>query len=353
MSLLGLPPLRPNFDAAVRDVAAKNPAMRIQAAERLGDATDEERALVATPLRTMLADRDARVRAAAIEACGRVQSSELVGEVIARINDADPLVREVAVVALARLGGVAATAAVRDALTSEHAETRFQAAMSYVELCPDDAEPLRPLIHDEDPMVRIHTVQALVSSADPLAATLLAECWGDHNPQVRRRVAIAFAGRGDGRGLNDVLLALNDAELVFDALDALGHLGDKSAGDAIAHLAAGLLQPLVVKATAGAALARLGDPRGVEVLRRVLRAWRADGRSVAVEFVGNLRLRPLLPELTRLVEAPRGTDLPTLARALAAFGRDDPGAVEPLRRMAGCDTEAGAIARLALAEVGK
>lgn len=319
MSLLGLPPLRPNFDAAVRDVAAKQPAMRIQAAERLGDATDEERERAIDPLRVMLADRDARVRAAAVEACGRLRSAELTNAVIALINDGEPFVREVVIVALAHLGGPASIVAVGEALQSEHPETRFQAALSYVELCPNVVEPLRPLVHDEDPMVRINVVQALSLSHDDLSTQLLTECLLDHNPQVRQRAAIALADRGEVGGFREVLAALQTPDLVIDAIEALGGLGKTEAADAIAARSAGPLQPLALKAVAGGALARLGDPRGVELLRQVLTAWRSDGRNVAVELVGELRLTALIPELTRLAHSPRGTDPLTLEIARRAL----------------------------------
>jgi HEAT repeat protein len=319
MSLLGLPPLRPNFEAAVRDVAANNPALRIQAAERLGDATDDERVRALDPLRAMLSDRDARVRAAAVVACGRLRSAELSRALIALIDDVSPLVREVAVVALAHVGGEAAIAAVRDALRSDHPETRFQAALSYVELCPDVAEPLRVLIHDEDPLVRANVTAALALTTDAASTALLTECVQDHNPQVRRRAAIALANRGNGHGFREVVAALQEADLVLDAIEALGNLGNKDAADPIANRVTGPFRSLLVKAAAGGALAQLGDPRGVLILRQVLTAWRSDGRNLAVEIVGDLRLTELIPELAQLALTPRGTDPVTLAIARSAL----------------------------------
>jgi len=344
MSLLGLPPLRPNFDAAVRDVSAKNAAMRIQAAERLGDATDEERERAIGALRLMLADRDARVRAAAAEACGRLRSHELVETLIALTDDADPLVREVTVVGLGRIGGAAAMTAVRNALNSEHPETRFQAALSYVELCPNDSEPLQPLTSDEDPMVRVNVTQALALCDDPLSTALLAQCLQDHNPQVRQRAAIELANRRDDRGFQDVVAALQQGELVLDAIDALGILGNRQAADPIAAHTTGLLRSLPVKAAAGGALARLGDPRGVALLRDVLTAWRSDGRNLAVEIVGDLKLNELLPELAQLAHAPRGTDPLTLANALSALDRGNATTISALTRLAEHGGEVAAIA---------
>ncbi len=348
MPLLGLPPLRPNFDAAERDVAAKNPALRVQAAERLGDATDSERSRAIVALRTMLTDPFPQVRCAAIEAVCRLGAPALHADVIGLIDDIDPTVREIAVASLERLGGDTAIAAARDALESPRPETRFQAALSFVELCPNDATPLTTLVRDEDPMVRANAALALGRSEDPNAISLLWQSLADHNPDVRRRAALALAQKGDARGSKDLIGALDDDELILDALHALGTLGHTHAADAIAAKTLGLFQPLTVKAVAGAALARLGDARGIPVLRRVLNAWRADGRNFAVEIIGELRLVELVSDVSRLVEHRRGADGPTLARALARLAAATNEALPGLARLVQEPGETGEIAREAL-----
>jgi len=348
MPLLGLPPLRPNFDAAVRDVAARDPDLRVQAAERLGDASPTETPRAVVALRAMLKDVHPRVRCAAAAACAHLGSTALDGELAALIEDADPTVREISVVSLSRIGGATAVAAVRNALSSEHPETRFQAVVSFVELCPDDVSPLAPLVRDEDPMVRANTATALADSAALDADSLLRQCLIDHNPQVRRRAAVALALRGDARGYDEVLASLDDEELVLDALDALGALADPRATEPVAHKAIGIFVPLAVKAAAGSTLLRLGDPRGVELLRGVLRAWRSDGRSFAVELIGSFKLEALIPDLIALISRPRGTDRATLARALAAFGPSPLEVKSALETLAKGGDEAGQIAREAL-----
>lgn len=351
MPLLGLPPLRPNFEAAVRDVTAKSPDLRAQAAERLGEANDEQRSRAVVALRVMLGDADPRVRVAALEACGRLGSVDVVEAMSARLEDPDATVREIVVVALAQIGGAAVIKAIRDALHSEHAEIRFQAVRSYVDLCPGDANALRPLIRDEDPMVRINASQALGDSDADEASELLGVCLDDHNPLVRRRAAVALARRGDPRGFRDCVHALQEDELVLDALDALGTLGNREAIEAIAGRTVGLLQPLAIKAAAARALVRLGDPRGVDVLRQVLTAWRSDARSFAVEIVGELGLHPLVPVLARLVRTPRGTDAPTLAKALALLSTTDPDAEAALFELRDQGAETAEIVKNAVADL--
>ena len=77
-----------------------------------------------------------------------------------------------------------------------------------------------------------------------------------------------------------------------------------------------LLSPSLHAEAAGA-LCRIGAPRGPEGLRRVLRAFRPDGRSRAAELAGELGLRELLPELRRLRGRARGVDPGVLELALS------------------------------------
>ena len=67
----------------------------------------------------------------------------------------------------------------------------------------------------------------------------------------------------------------------------------------------------------GAALIRLDDPRGEDALRRVLRAFRPDGRPYAVTQVIDLKIKGLRPEIEALQRRPRGVDRDLLREALA------------------------------------
>ena len=80
-----------------------------------------------------------------------------------------------------------------------------------------------------------------------------------------------------------------------------------------------------------------------------MRAWRSEGRSYAVEIVGELRIGELAPDLLRLARRPRGTDPETLVAALLALGDGNSQAAEGLRVLAGRSDPAGAAARRALA----
>jgi hypothetical protein len=127
---------------------------------------------------------------------------------------------------------------------------------------------------------------------------------------------------GDSRGVPALIEDL--ARGSFEAAEALGTLGVEAAREPLAATAARLFTPLLTKAAAGAALIRLGDPRGEDALRGVLRAFRPDGRPYAVVQVMQLKLAALRPELEELLVRPRGVDKVLLRDALAALSAGSP-----------------------------
>ncbi|MCA9536387.1 MAG: HEAT repeat domain-containing protein, partial [Myxococcales bacterium] len=154
------------------------------------------------------------------------------------------------------------------------------------------------------------------SATDALAARLT------DVPRVRASAALALADLGDTRGVPALIEELGRGS--FEAAEALGTLGADAAREPLAASAGRLFTPLLTKAAAGAALIRLGDPRGEDALRSVLRAFRPDGRPYAVTQVMQLKLAALRPELEALVKRPRGVDLDLLRDALLALGTGSP-----------------------------
>src|SRR5690606_6495881 len=142
--------------------------------------------------------------------------------------------------------------------------------------------------------------------------------------------------------------ALDDKERVFEAAWALGELKIAAAREPLLKVAQSLLKPLATKAAAAAALVRLGDERGVPLLRSVLRAFRSDARSYAVELVGELGLASLAGDVAALAKRPRGADPLVVAEALGKLAPESLRAREALLTMANRDDEAGEAARRAL-----
>ena len=336
------PPLRPNFDAALRDVRAKDPTLRAAAAERLGDAPAYRVEEARAALRAMLEDRSGAVRAQAMASLARTKDATALDAILARFEDGDPTVRQVALIAAAELGDRAALPALKEALASDRPEVRFQAVASIALLAPDEAaEALSGRVDDPDTEVRAHLADALGALEDPRAAETLAALLDDDAPHVARGAAIGLARLGDARGVPQLIVALDDRDRCLEAAWALGELKAAEAREPLARLAGSFLKPLAFKAAAAAALVRLGDERGVPALRGVLGALRWDARSYAVQLVGELRATELAPELAALARRPRGTDPVVLAEALAKLAPESEAAYAGLRTLALRDDEAG------------
>lgn len=341
-----LPPLKPHFDAALRDVDAPRDDARGRAAESLGDAPPERLAEAAAALERLVDDRAPTVRAAALASLGRLGAESALDAIVARFEDGDPTVQQVAMIAAADLGDRRALGPIREALGAARAEVRFQAVAALVDLAPEEsAEALAPLVDDPDPEVRLQVADALGGLERPEGAESLLMMLGDEEARVQHSAAIGLARLGDGRGVGQLVDALDDQERFFEAAWALGELRADEAREPLARVAESFFKPLATKAAAAAALVRLKDERGVEALRRILRAVRSDARSYAAQLVGELELGALAPEIVRLAKKPRGADLVVVAQTLAKLSPQSRAAAGALADLARRADEVGEVAR--------
>ena len=349
-----LPPLPPNFRAALRDVSAVRPESRMAAAERLGRADGDERDEALAGLEQLASDVHPGVRATALAALGLVGGEEDLGVVIAALDDAAAEVREFAALAAAQIGGDRALTILEGALRSPQPEVRFQAAAGVAEIAPERAAALLvPLLSDSDAEVRTQVVGALGTLDEPHLVGHLAGALDDDAAGVRLEAALALVEFGDARAEPILLEALARRQRVGEVARALGMLRCKKAADAIASLASGFRVPPHLRAELGAALVQLGDPRGAAALRRVLRGLRSDARSYAVELAREVHAVDVLPELIALARRPRGVDLLTLVDSLKSFVSEAEQVRVALTSLAGRGDAVGEAARRALAAPGE
>jgi HEAT repeat protein len=305
-----IPQLSPNLDAALRDARSKSVRHRRAAASRLATPDDSRRDEALNALLLLGDDLDPMVRDLALEALGHLADPRALDLAIGRLEDGAARVRETAVVALGRIGGPRAARAIEKALANEHAEVRFQAVASYAELSPEDApDKIAP---------RTNAVATLGFLKAKAHARAMAKLLEDPTKKVRSEAALALAELGDRRGVFQLVDALGDAEHAIAAALALGDLEAAEAREKLAAVAGRRFFVAVhFKAAAAAALAALGDERGIPVLRSILLARRSDARGFAAELVARYGLVALVPEMAQLVEKPRvGDPLPILEAAL-------------------------------------
>ncbi|MDB4989915.1 MAG: repeat protein [Myxococcaceae bacterium] len=344
-----LPPLAPNFGAALRDVHAVRAESRMAAAERLGRAEGAELEPAITGLSELAADVHPGVRATALAALGLIGGEEQLDVVLAAFDDEAPEVRELAAVAAAQIGGEAALTYLTRALQSEQPEVRFQAVSGVAELAPDEASALLlPLLSDPDAEVRAQVIGSLAELGEPHLAGHLAHALGDRSDDVRLEAALALARLGDPRAEAPLLQALYARNRVADVARALSQLGCIKACDPIAEIAGSFFLPPHLRAELGAALVKLGDPRGAPALKRVLSGLRSDARSYAVELAREVDAQDVVPELARLATRLRGVDPFTLVEALANFAERAPEASSALARLAQRGDAVGEAARRAV-----
>ncbi len=349
-----LPPLPPKFEAAIRDVHGERPESRVAAAERLGRANDSERARAIEGLRTLLSDKHARVRCAALAALGQLAEPSALDEVVACFEDPACEVREVAALTTSQIGGAAAVKALRQALCSSAPEVRFQAVAGLSEMQPDACErDLLPLLDDPDAEVRAQVAAALGCLGHGHLSGHLARLLTDDAASVRIESALALASLGDARGERVLLHALVNKERLIEVADALAHLQCKRSSNALAKVALAFFTQPHVRAATGAALVRLGDPRGIVALRRVLTGFRPDARSFAVSLVADLDAVELVPELVRLSCRFRGADPFATVEALGRFAGRSEAAKHALERTARRSDALGEAARAALKTCAK
>lgn len=340
------PPLRPNFDAALRDAGSKDARSRAAAANALGAPPEGREDEAKRALRPLIDDAVAAVRSGAIESLGQLRDARAVDDIIARFDDGDPMVRQVAVMAAGALGDARAVSPLRRALRRDEPEVRFQALASLAAVAPAEAaEPLSRLARDPDLEVRAHLAEVLGSLEDPAAEEGLSVLLEDEVQEVRRSAAIALARIGVDTGATILIDTLTDRDRCFEAAWAIGELRVERAREPLARLASATFKPLASRAAAAAALVRLDDPRGAPALGRVLMAFRSDARGYAAQLVGELELVEFVPELVKLARRPRGADPMAIAEALAKLAPKSEEAKVALAMMAEREDEVGERAR--------
>lgn len=343
-----LPPLPPNFEAALRDVGAKDPKHRLAAAQQLANAPTGRVEEAAAALSLILEDESGPLRQAAAESLGELGLPSSLAMVLAALRDPHAGVRQAAITAAARIGGDDARKSLVALLEDRRPEMRFQAVHVLPLVDPGGLGRLIACLEDDDAEVRAAAAQVLGEHGVSSAADALAERLEDPSLDVTNAAALALAELDDDRGAATLRACLEHRAIGIEAALALGKLGVVDATEQLADLAGRFLAPLPLKAAASASLHRLGDPRGVDGLRAVLTAFRADGRSFAAMLAGDLGVHELAPELAMLVRRPRGIDPGALAQALARLSDASPVAAEALGALMARGDSAGAAARIAV-----
>jgi len=313
----------PHLDAAIRDVGSATAEVRWVAALALAQEDGARVAEAIDALVRLAEDPVEEVRAQAIEGlAGHARSGRdaPTGLLSAALDDGSDLVR--------------------------------MTAIESIELCADDpVERAAGLLEDEAPGVRIAAARILAELAAVTAVDRLVLLLGDGDPIVRREGALALARLGDARGEQLAIEALEEDEATaIAAATALGRLASSGSTEALGRAARGWFASAAMKGVAAAALARCGDPTGLEIISGMLGSLRGSTRMAALVALARLPVRGASARVGELVGKGSPLEVSSAISTLVALGEveRDAAAAEIGRRSQGLVGELAEEAREAL-----
>jgi HEAT repeat protein len=223
------------------------------------------------PLIRVLKHSNARVRARAVDALGRMGDTRAVIPLRAAFSDRDVWVRRSAVLYV-RNRDPRLLDSYTSALKDRDSQVRLWAARNIGSF--DDPRVFGVLIaalRSTDVDVRLQAAMSLGSLRDVRAIPALLTSLTDTHEAVRAHSALALGELGETQAIEPLLAALRadpDMSVRFAAAEALGKLGDGRAVDPlIATLGS---DNFVQRKVAATALGRLGDARAIEPLTALL-----------------------------------------------------------------------------------
>ena len=231
------------YEAALQKLSDKNPSVRKQGADALGELRNPA---AAPALAKLLTDASPQVRGSALDALGvmRVQSA---GAQIVKMLESDPdgSVRQTAAIALSYIGNRAFTPSLIKGMDDAHDGTRFASVNSLAIL--RDASAVKALtekLNTADPRMRKSVSYALAKIQDKSSV-----------PAILDSLKVSRSTETQGGK------AMADPSVAASLLRSLGEMGDKTA---VPRIKPFLNDPdPQVKAAAAHALAMLGDnPKG-------------------------------------------------------------------------------------------
>ena len=311
-----IPPLAPTFEAALRDVRAQQPRFRGAAAARLGEPPPERRDEAVQGLLTLAKDDVGAVREAAYESLGALAAMEGLGTLLDGFDDQHMGARQAAVLAAGRVAPEEGVDAIAALLDDSRPEMRFSAIWTLSYLGAGHADRIAGGLSDEDEEVRLLAVQCLGDLGATGDVDAVAGLLEDPSDAVRFAAATALAALGDTRAAPTLRAALSRPDRAFPAAIGLGDLGDRDSLGALTRLANHRWRSPILRAAAARALIRLGDPAGIEVIRKIVRSWRIEARQYAVQLVGDLGLTSLVPDLARAFRRSRKAERPVYEATL-------------------------------------
>ncbi len=269
-------------------------------------------------------DDTGAVREAAYESLGVLAAIEALGTLLEAFEDQHMGARQAAVLAVGRVAPEEGIDAITTLLEDPRPEMRFSAIWTLSHLGAGHANQIAAGLDDEDDEVRLLAVQCLGELGATNDVDAIVGLLEDPSDAVRFSAATSLAALGDPRGAPTLRASLGRPDRAFPAAIGLGDLGDRDSLGALTRLAKHRWRSPILRAAAARALVRLGDPAGIDVIRRIVRSWRIEARQYAVQLVGELGLTSLVPDLARAFRRSRTAERPVYEATLEQLAPKSP-----------------------------
>jgi HEAT repeat protein len=348
VALPWLPAMQPpTVEAALRDVDSAKPRFRRDSAFALRRAEGGQTAPAVEALRRLLEDRDAVVRALAVESLGVLGDGPARDAVAKLVEDADPGVRAAAVDALGELAQDD-DRSLRSLLSNGHPDVRARACAVLGEAGGDGVEELLAgALKDADAGVRASAVAALGWWYPRRRAEELRNALSDADGDVRLSAADALAFAFDDAG-RDVLRTRVEAgpndeawNHAFSRLCRIASADDRP----LLTARAGWPNRRVRRALALAGLARMGDTEAARRLKEWLAHRDPRRRGEALLAVGFARATGLADAVAAELRRPESPLFETAQIAAVQLG--DAGLSDALVETARATADRGVFEELA------
>jgi HEAT repeat protein len=320
--------------------------VRIAAIEALGEIADPR---ATEPLLGCLKEAGWTLRKAAAEALGKIADPKAIPPLIATLSDEDRSVALAAAMTLGKLGNpalapllAALSDASQSAIGNRQSAIRTREGIAYALGYLGDqraAAPLRALLADPAPMIRLAAADALSRLRDAKAVALIAALMKDPDETVRRGVRHALVQLGPA-AIPALEAAVKDArrDVRLAAVTALGDIADPR-GTVPLLIAAADNERDVSAASEKILRSRLAGKQAPTPLVEALKHADAAVRLEAIDLLSDLAFPrgaakaacDLSGAVEPLLGVLRDSEPKMRARAAALLGRlGDPRAVAPL-----------------------
>ena len=291
-----MPLTTPRVDAALRDAANGSPDARWVAAQALGSVSGENRSKAIEALYRLREDPVEEVRTQAIEGLSEQMRSGApiaIEELIGALDDPSSEVRCAAIDAVAQIPG-------------------------------DFTKRIATLLTDNDPSVRAVTASVLGELQAVHSSDQLAQLLEDTIGFVQTKAAIALADMGDGRGVA-VLVSLleSGSENAYDAVLALGNLGDETVSPHLEKLASRVFLSQALKAATAVALVRCNATRGRAILHAMITSRFRGTRMVVLGALARMPIAGMVASVACLLDKKNPVEVSSAIQTLCALSIED------------------------------